>query len=104
VIIDASATHGTVEVLDSMIDYTPEVGYTGYDSVFYDITDGHGGYTTGRVDVTVESNSLVHDSGTIRLISSSSSGINGNGYSDTPSISSDGRYIAFTSGASNLKR
>jgi hypothetical protein len=53
VIIDASSTHGTAVATTEGVQYTPAVGYTGYDSVFYDITDGHGGYSTGRVDVTV---------------------------------------------------
>ncbi len=37
-----------------------------------------------------------------RLVSRSSSGVQGNGDSEGPSISPDGRYVAFSSGASNL--
>ena len=36
------------------------------------------------------------------LVSVSSAGVQGNGDSDTPAISADGRYVAFESGASNL--
>nr|WP_017200485.1 S-layer homology domain-containing protein [Arthrobacter sp. M2012083] len=41
-------------------------------------------------------------SGTTRLISASASGGHANGSSDYPSISADGRFIAFSSSASNL--
>lgn len=40
--------------------------------------------------------------GTTTLISVSSSGVQGNGSSSQPSISTDGRYVSFTSLASNL--
>jgi Tol biopolymer transport system component len=45
-----------------------------------------------------------HDrlTGATTLVSVDSSGIEGNSYSDSPSISADGRYIAFESHASNL--
>ena len=39
---------------------------------------------------------------TLRLVSTSSSGEHGNGWSSHPNISGNGRYIVFTSGASNL--
>lgn len=40
--------------------------------------------------------------GTTSRVSLSSSGVEGNGASSTPAISDDGRYVAFTSWASNL--
>jgi Tol biopolymer transport system component len=48
----------------------------------------------------------VHDreTGETSLVSVSSAGEQGNGFSDSPSISADGRYVAFTSRASNLVR
>ena len=54
--------------------------------------------TNGTRDV------FVHDShlGSTALISVGLDGYSGNGYSSRPSISADGRYVAFASGASNL--
>ena len=40
--------------------------------------------------------------GTTSRVSVASNGPQGNGVSETPSISSDGRYITFASSASNL--
>ncbi len=40
--------------------------------------------------------------GEIEMVSTSSDGNQGNWFSETPSISADGRYVAFTSYASNL--
>lgn len=56
------------------------------------------GDTNGTVDV------LVHDimSGATARVSVDSSGVQCNGASYDPSISGDGRYVAFVSGASNL--
>jgi hypothetical protein len=56
------------------------------------------GDTNGKDDV------LVHDrtTGTTERVSVDSSGVEGNGDSDAPSISADGHIVAFESGASNL--
>jgi Tol biopolymer transport system component len=56
------------------------------------------GDTNGEDDV------FVHDrqSGTTERISVDSSGVEGNDFSNYPSISADGRYVAFESDASNL--
>lgn len=40
--------------------------------------------------------------GTVERASVSSAGVEGDGYSYHPSISGDGRYVAFASGSSNL--
>jgi Tol biopolymer transport system component len=40
--------------------------------------------------------------GTTRRISVSSDGVEGNGHSERPALSADGRFVAFESGASNL--
>jgi Tol biopolymer transport system component len=58
----------------------------------------HGGATLDRAQVWVRD--LVH--GTTRLVSASASGGPGNLPSHTASISGDGRFVAFTSIASNL--
>ena len=42
------------------------------------------------------------ETGTTELVSVSSAGVQGNGSSDSPSISADGRYVAFRSEAANL--
>lgn len=56
------------------------------------------GDTNGFIDV------FVHDrqSGLTTRVSVSSAGIQGNAYSSNPSISGDGRFVAFASDASNL--
>jgi hypothetical protein len=42
------------------------------------------------------------DTGTVTLVSTSSAGVQGNSHSSDPYISANGRYVAFTSGATNL--
>jgi Tol biopolymer transport system component len=54
--------------------------------------------TNGVADVFVRD----RQAGTTRRVSISSAGIQGNGDSDAESISADGRYVAFMSGANNL--
>lgn len=44
----------------------------------------------------------IASSGAVELISKSSGGVQGSGYSVYPSVSADGRYVAFTSDANNL--
>ncbi|CAK0778928.1 hypothetical protein CCP2SC5_860003 [Azospirillaceae bacterium] len=56
------------------------------------------GDTNGVPDIFVKD----MKTGTITRVSTASNGAEGNGYSSQPSISSDGRYIAFFSKASNL--
>ena len=56
------------------------------------------GDTNGEPDIFVKDTLT----GTTRRVSTDSSGLHSNGYSMTPSISSDGRYVAFHSLASNL--
>ncbi len=69
--------------------------YVAFDST---ATNLFGGDTNGREDV------FVHDrqSGSTQCASVSSSGVQGDSYSMTPSISADGRYVAFHSVANNL--
>src|SRR5207247_1588614 len=56
------------------------------------------GDTNGNTDV------FVHDrqTGTTERVSVDSAGHEGNGYSQQPAISADGRFVAFTSDATNL--
>ena len=54
--------------------------------------------SNGLVDVFL----LERATGTIRLVSLAASDVSANGASDDPSISADGRYVAFTSSATDL--
>jgi len=54
--------------------------------------------TNGMADVFVRD----RQNGTTERISVSSTGVEGNQPSDSPSLSADGRYVAFTSGATNF--
>ncbi len=56
------------------------------------------GDTNGAVDVFVRD----RQSGTTQRLSVDSSGVQGNAFSGSPSVSADGRYVAFYSDASNL--
>lgn len=55
-------------------------------------------------DVNGVNDIFVHDrqTGQTTLVSRHTNGIQGNGYSSAPSISGDGRYVVFHSGANNL--
>lgn len=63
-----------------------------------DATDLVGGDTNGSRDIFVRD----RETGTTRRVSRSSSGRQGNDDSAFASISADGRFVAFSSGASNL--
>jgi Tol biopolymer transport system component len=78
---------------------TPSISADGrfiaFDSDASDLVPGD---TNGTKDVFVRDRST----GATERVSVSSSGQQGNGYSQWASISADGRYVAFESGASNL--
>jgi Tol biopolymer transport system component len=63
-----------------------------------DATNLVGGDANGAVDIFVRD----RENGTTRRVSVSSMGTEGNGGSDHASISANGRFVAFDSGASNL--
>jgi Tol biopolymer transport system component len=69
--------------------------YVAYDSQATNLVAGD---TNGVDDIFVRD----RNTGTTSLISRTSAGVLGNGGSDYPSISADGRYVAFHSHASNL--
>ncbi|MGY2574025.1 tandem-95 repeat protein, partial [Vibrio sp. C8] len=48
-----SGTHGSVELIDGKVVYTPESNYNGVASFTYTISDGHGGTDTATVTVNV---------------------------------------------------
>src|SRR5439155_853313 len=69
--------------------------YVAFDSVASNLVNGD---TNGCKDVFVRD----RQSGTTERVSVDSLGVQGNYHSQSPSISADGRYVAFTSIASNL--
>lgn len=79
--------------------YTPDLSgngrYVAFASAATDLVPGD---TNGQLDVFVRD----LQTGTTERISVSTDGRSGNGRSDAPSISGDGRYVAFTSQARNL--
>jgi Tol biopolymer transport system component len=69
--------------------------YVAFESVASTLVPGD---TNGMSDI------FIHDrqTGTTERVSVASDGTQGNSYSGAPSISADGRYVAFYSGASNI--
>ena len=72
------------------------------DGRYVAFSSGASNLVTGDTNATLDV--FVHDrqSGETTRVSVASNGTEGNGSSGMPSISADGRYVAFTSGASNL--
>ncbi|MBL8063211.1 MAG: S-layer homology domain-containing protein, partial [Anaerolineales bacterium] len=69
--------------------------YVAFESYAYNLVSGD---TNGKTDIFVRDTIA----NTTTRISVDSSGADGNGHSRTPSISADGHYVAFNSGAANL--
>jgi Tol biopolymer transport system component len=81
------------------ISYVPSISGDGRYVAFYSFADNLiPGDTPGREDCFVND----RQSGATEIVSVSASGVQGNGGSDSPSISADGRYVAFASTANNL--
>ena len=74
---------------------TPDGRYVAFDSAASNLVAGD---TNGAVDIFVKDT----QTGTTTIVSTNSSGVQGNSDSWAPSISSDGRYVAFVSDATNL--
>jgi LPXTG-site transpeptidase (sortase) family protein len=81
------------------VSYNPSISsdgrYVAFNSNAKNLVSGD---TNWQTDVFVHD----RDTNTITRVSMDSSGMQGNGGSTDPSISSDGRYVAFVSSASNL--
>ena len=93
----ASVTTGGVQ--GNAGSYDPQISADGRFVVFVsDATNLVPGDTNGHQDI------FIHDrqSGTTERVSVGSSGMQGNGDSSEPSISADGRFVAFWSDANNL--
>ena len=70
-ITSASAEHGTVEIIDGELRYTPDADYNGADSISYTVSDGNGGTSSASVSVTVDA---VADNPTLSVTSEVTSG------------------------------
>jgi hypothetical protein len=81
--------------------YTPSAGAIGYDTFTVRATDGSGASSTTTGMAFIVASSPRWPGQTIRA-SVSSSGLQGNHVSVNPVLSTDGRYVVFQSGASNL--
>lgn len=74
---------------------SPDGRFIAYTSDAADLVPGD---TNGYADVFL----LDRQTGTVKLVSTSGAGAQGNGVSENPQISADGRYVAFESGATDL--
>ncbi len=91
--VDSTGAQGNATSLNGSI--SPDGRYVAFDSAAFNLVPGDSNSAT---DV------FVHDrqTGTTSRVSVDSAGAQGNNSSHFPSISSDGRYVAFLSFASNL--
>lgn len=85
----AAPAHGTVEIVDGHLHYTPASGFQGTDVFDYTATDSHGGFATGHAHVGV---GLFPPGAPLVRISA---GVPTNSNAFTPAISGNGRYLAF---------
>ncbi len=102
------ASHGAVTIGSASFTYTPTAGFTGSDSFSFSISDGNGGSNTYSYPVSVIPHTSLDqtltgtDPAETILASSNAVGLAGNGRSEGPVLSPDGKWIAFQSDASNL--
>ncbi len=91
--VDSGGAQGDED--SGLASISPDGRYVAFTS---EATNLVGSDTNGKLDV------FVHDSesGTTERVSVDSGGVQGNGHSDYPSISADGRHVAFASKAANL--
>lgn len=79
--------------------YGPSIGADGRTAVFYSYAGNlAAGDTNGQLDVFVRD----LKAGTTERVSTGTKGAEGNGMSELPTISDDGRYVAFQSTSGNL--
>lgn len=91
--VNSAGEMGNADSLD--LAYTPDGRYIAFYSYATNLVDGD---TLGNLDIFVRDTQL----GTTKRVSVAADGTEANGDSRTPSISDDGRYVAFESIASNL--
>ncbi|TMQ06566.1 MAG: tandem-95 repeat protein [Deltaproteobacteria bacterium] len=83
--------HGTIDMAaDGHLTYTPDDGFTGIDVFGYTVVDSHGAATTGQIHIGVGSFPPGAPIETIATVVADP-----NDRSNAPSMSEDGRYIAF---------
>ena len=93
--ISVSATGQQADGTSYGASMSPDGRFIAYTSDAPDLVPGD---TNGYADVFL----LDRRAGTLRLVSKTAAGVQGNGVSQTPVVSADGRYVAFESQASNL--
>jgi Tol biopolymer transport system component len=93
--VDSSRAQGNNASSPTRPDISADGRYVAFASLASNLVTGD---TNAFADVFVRD----RQSGTTERVSVDSVGAEGNGPSDFPSISADGRYVAFRSGASNL--
>jgi hypothetical protein len=84
--------NGRAEVIGGQLVYTPNAGFTGIEVFGYTITDGHGGSARGTAHVGVGGFPPGAPTETVVMAA-----FDPGNRDDAPSISEDGRYIAFSS-------
>ena len=95
--LDSAGAQGNRDSATTLI--SPSISADGrYVAFWSNATNLVAGDTNGETDVFVRDREL----GTTERVSLDSTGAQGNGTSLHPSISADGRYVEFTSGATNL--
>ncbi|HEX2687875.1 MAG TPA: Ig-like domain-containing protein [Kofleriaceae bacterium] len=90
----AAPAHGTIEMVDGKLRYTPDAGFTGTDVFAYTIVDPQGAAATAQAHVGVGVFPPGVPAESFGMVASSLS----TGRTElAPAMSSDGRYIAFMS-------
>jgi hypothetical protein len=82
--------HGTIEMAGGQLTYTPEDSFTGIDTFGYSVVDSHGAASTGRIHIGVGSFPPGAPTEAVVTVIADPGD-----RSNAPSISGDGRYIAF---------
>jgi hypothetical protein len=84
--------NGTVELIDGKLLYTGADGFTGIDVFRYTVSDAHGAASTGQIHVGVGEFPPGGPTETLPHVTADSTDRD-----NAPTISNDGRFIAFTS-------
>ena len=90
----AAPAHGTIEIVDGQLLYTPEAGFIGTDVFVYTVVDSQGASSTGNAHVGV--GTFPPGAPTERIAAIGGLAVSSD-LRRAPTMSDDGRYIAFTS-------
>lgn len=88
----APPAHGTAELVDGKLVYTPDAGFTGIDVFGYTVGDGHGGSASSTVHLGVGAFPPGAPNEAIATLLAPSGSSNAD---RAPAVSSDGRFLAF---------